>query len=102
VSALPYRNVFDLDAITGDGPRDPFIAIIGGQEFVFADVRQEDWQLNEHLRARGDGREVMRKALGDEQWQRFLALPSGTVSDRKLGLLADKVSEYYGDPEDNA
>lgn len=83
---------FDLDAIESEAHEVPFTFTLAGEVFTMLPPEEVDWQVADDISG-GDGlRAFMAELLGSD-YERFakLKLPS-----RKLGMLIDECTRFYG------
>lgn len=88
----PRPAVFDLDSLERDGEVvEPFRAVVGGEEFVFGDVEDVDWQDAVALRV-DQPQELLRSLLG-EDFDRFA---EKRMPLWKLNALCEALDQHYG------
>lgn len=85
-------GAFDLDTLEREGDViEPFVATRGGEEFVFADAEDLDWQDAVNLRM-DDPVELVKLLLG-EDYDRFA---KHRMPLWKLNALMEAIDKHYG------
>lgn len=89
--AVKRSKIFDVDALEREVDRGPFVARIGGEEYVFPDPTDMDWQDA----SRVDANNVVEsfKAWLGEDYERFA---KHRMPVWKLIELFKAIQEHYG------
>ena len=87
------KDTFDLDALEkdADAPK-PKPVRLGGEEFIFADLQDADWQTLRDIRDGEDVDEQLRTMLGG-QYEGFAEKP---LPGWKLTALMRELDEHFG------
>lgn len=83
---------FDLDAIKSEASEEPFTFTLGGEVFQMLPPEEVDWKVADDI-SQGEGLKAFIAELLGDDYERFA---KHTVSSRKLGLLIDECTRYYG------
>jgi hypothetical protein len=89
---VPRRKMFNVDQLEREVTHEPFVAIAGGEEFVFQDPTDIDWQYAVSLDP-NDIVQAIRSWLGDDDYKRFEA---HRMELWKLIELSKRIQEHYG------
>lgn len=83
---------FDLDAVENEAHEVPFTFALAGEVFTMQPPEEVDWQVADDISG-GEGLKAFVAELLGGDYERFAKhkLPS-----RKLGLLIDECTRYYG------
>lgn len=84
---------FDLDAVENEGREQMFTFTVGGEVFTMLPPEEADWQVADGLSEGAGLKQFMRELLGEEDYERF---SKHKVSSRKLGLLIEECTRWYG------
>lgn len=83
---------FDLDALEREGAPEPFAAIIDGDQFIFNDPQEMDWQDAVAI-GPNDVKPFLLASLGPDQYDDFM---KKRMPLWKLMKLSEAVQQHYG------
>lgn len=89
----PKRNKpFDLDALDREDRPEPFVAVIGGEEYTFGDPAEMEWDELFDLHQNQDERGMAKALLGDQ----YPAFQKNKLPVWKYRTLIAAWDEHYG------